>query len=208
MNKPLNALLSGLLFSSLVSPMIVLTSFVSVAEAEEHNRDPAGLRSSSKSEPMTGEDSSPVIIPVIPPRSEVPNVQENVNEGNANEESANEDNALTPENAAEFETDVPLPPQSPIEPASPIEPISTDITPDVVLLGQPDNAPFVVVIPGSREERLDRLQQIVPNAFLTDSRRGRYIQAGAFSSRSDAESLSSFLRHQGFDARVVYFRSR
>jgi len=202
LNKPLNALLSGLLFSSLVSPMIVLTSFVSVAEADKHNRDPVGLESSSKSEPMTGEDSSPVIIPVIPPRSEVPNVQENVNEGNANEERANEDNELTPENAAEFETDVPLPPQSPIEP------ISTDITPDVVLLGQPDNAPFVVVIPGSREERLDRLQQIVPNAFLTDSRRGRYIQAGAFSSRSDAESLSSFLRHQGFDARVVYFRSR
>ena len=66
----------------------------------------------------------------------------------------------------------------------------------------------MVAIPGSREERLDRVQEIIPQAFLTDSRRGRYIQAGAFSTRSEAEALSCQLRYRGFDARVVYFRVR
>lgn len=79
---------------------------------------------------------------------------------------------------------------------------------NVIILGQPESAPYVVAIPGSREELLDRVQETVPQAFLTDSRRGRYVQAGAFPTRSEAEALSCQLRHQGFDARVVYFRVR
>jgi cell division protein FtsN len=79
---------------------------------------------------------------------------------------------------------------------------------NVIILGQPESAPYVVAIPGSRDELLDRVQERVPQAFLTDSRRGRYVQAGAFSTRSEAEALSCQLRHQGFDARVVYFRVR
>ena len=78
----------------------------------------------------------------------------------------------------------------------------------IITLGQLQETPFVVAIPGSREDRLDRVQETIPQAFLTDSRRGRYIQAGAFSTRSDAEVLSRQLRYRGFDARVVYFRVR
>lgn len=77
-----------------------------------------------------------------------------------------------------------------------------------IILGQPAEAPYVVAVPGSRDELLDRVQAIVPQAFLTDSRRGRYVQAGAFPTRSQAEALSCQLRHQGLDARVVYFRVR
>ncbi len=87
--------------------------------------------------------------------------------------------------------------------------LETESSPEtIIILGQPRETAYVVAIPGSREHLLDRVQDSVPQAFITDSRRGRYIQAGAFSSRSDAEALSCQLRHQGFDARVVYFRVR
>lgn len=76
------------------------------------------------------------------------------------------------------------------------------------ILGQPREAPYVVAIPRPTDDLLDRVQESVESAFITDSRRGRYIQAGAFPRRSDAEALSCQLRREGFDARVVYFRVR
>jgi cell division protein FtsN len=72
----------------------------------------------------------------------------------------------------------------------------------------PNNSPYVVAIPARRDDLLDEVQEIVPTASLNESRRGQYIQAGAFPRRSLAEDLSRELRKQGFDARVVYFRAR
>ncbi|NES73056.1 MAG: peptidoglycan-binding protein [Okeania sp. SIO2D1] len=67
--------------------------------------------------------------------------------------------------------------------------------------------PYVVVIPGSNQEleaRVNETLQTPPEAFLADSRRGKYVHAGAFQNRAMAESRSYFLRAQGFDARVAY----
>lgn len=83
-----------------------------------------------------------------------------------------------------------------------------DATENVILLGQPEDAPYVVVIPGGEEALLDRVQAYYPRAFLTDSRLGRYVQAGAFSTYSEAVELNDQLRAVGFDARVVYLRVR
>jgi cell division septation protein DedD len=77
-----------------------------------------------------------------------------------------------------------------------------------ILLGQPDDSPYVVAIPARRDGLLEQVQDSIPTAFLTNSRRGQYIQVGAFPRRSLAEELSGDLRDQGFDARVVYFPVR
>jgi cell division protein FtsN len=46
---------------------------------------------------------------------------------------------------------------------------------------------------------------LVPRAIPGTSKLGNYVNAGAFSQRGDAESLSKQLRDRGFDARVEYF---
>jgi hypothetical protein len=74
-----------------------------------------------------------------------------------------------------------------------------------IVLGQPRNAPYIVAIPGADVATLLRVQRYIPTAFITDSRYGSYIQAGAFSDRAPAEERSRGLRGLGFDARVAYF---
>lgn len=64
---------------------------------------------------------------------------------------------------------------------------------------------YVVVIPMFSNDTLNRIQQLVPRAIPGTSKLGNYVNAGAFSQRGDAESLSKQLRDRGFDARVEYF---
>ena len=67
--------------------------------------------------------------------------------------------------------------------------------------------PYVVVVPFQNENTLEQVRAIVGrNATLGEAKQGRYINAGAFESRSRAESRSALLRSRGLDARVTYFR--
>lgn len=75
---------------------------------------------------------------------------------------------------------------------------------DVIVLGQPQNFPYVVVIPGDEFELLREVQEVVPTAFMTSSRRGRYIYTASFPKRRPADALNAQLRHLGFDAQVTY----
>jgi cell division protein FtsN len=77
-----------------------------------------------------------------------------------------------------------------------------------IILGQPQETPYVVVIPGSDFTMLEQIQKYAPLAFLSNSRMGSYIQAGAYTDRSAAEVLNRALRQQGWDARVVYMPVR
>ncbi|BAZ04241.1 peptidoglycan-binding protein [Calothrix sp. NIES-3974] len=63
---------------------------------------------------------------------------------------------------------------------------------------------YVVAIPIRANDTLERVRQFVPQAQLDKSRRGDFVNAGAFSNRSDAERLTRQLRDRGFDARVEY----
>jgi len=70
---------------------------------------------------------------------------------------------------------------------------------------------YIVVVPGRGETlrrnvtlSLDQLNPALPTAFQADSRRGKFISAGAYNDRSYAESVSEWLRYRGFDARVEY----
>jgi peptidoglycan hydrolase-like protein with peptidoglycan-binding domain len=64
---------------------------------------------------------------------------------------------------------------------------------------------YVVVVPISTNDTLNKVRQYVPNAFQADSRLGAYVNAGQFPNRNQAEDLSKYLRSQGLDARVEYF---
>lgn len=65
---------------------------------------------------------------------------------------------------------------------------------------------YVVVIPIYNGDTLSRVQRYVSRAFTADSGRGKFVNAGSYADRNDAESLSHRLRSQGLDARVAYFR--
>lgn len=82
-------------------------------------------------------------------------------------------------------------------------PVSTSDAP-IIILGQPCNQPYIVVIPTRDPDLLDQVQVYAPAAFLTESRLGPYIQADSAPTRGIAEAWSRRLRRQGFDARVVY----
>jgi len=70
---------------------------------------------------------------------------------------------------------------------------------------RPNNNRYVVVVPIYNNDTLNIVRQYVPNAFPAESRLGNYVNAGAFSDRTEAEQRSRELRSRGLDARVDYF---
>ncbi|HAN44994.1 MAG TPA: hypothetical protein DCQ32_00360 [Cyanobacteria bacterium UBA8156] len=52
---------------------------------------------------------------------------------------------------------------------------------------------------------LEQVQRHIPTARLVDSRRGRYVLAGAYGDRNSAEATAFFLRSLGLDGRVAFF---
>lgn len=66
------------------------------------------------------------------------------------------------------------------------------------------NNPYRVIVPISSNDTLSKVQQYIPNAVTQQSNLGDYVNAGAFSDRTQAETLSKKLRSYGLDARVKY----
>ena len=66
------------------------------------------------------------------------------------------------------------------------------------------NNPYRVIIPISNNDTLSKVQQYIPNAVAEQSNLGDYVNAGAFSDRAQAETLTKKLRSLGLDARVKY----
>ena len=87
--------------------------------------------------------------------------------------------------------------------------ITTETTPGYPPVTPPvssrSNNRYVVVIPVTGNDTLNRVRQLLPQAVQATSGRGDYVNAGAFSERSDAEKLSRQLLDRGFDARVQFF---
>ncbi|BDA67940.1 hypothetical protein RIVM261_025530 [Rivularia sp. IAM M-261] len=82
--------------------------------------------------------------------------------------------------------------------------LSNNTTPPAVQRPERSNR-YVVVIPIFANDTLNRVRQVLPQAFAAKSGLGDYVNAGSFNERSDAERLSDQLRDRGFDARVEYF---
>ena len=66
------------------------------------------------------------------------------------------------------------------------------------------NNPYRVIVPISNNDTLSKVRQYIPNAVTEQSNLGDYVNAGAFSDRAQAETLSKMLRSYGLDARVKY----
>ncbi|MBE8966638.1 peptidoglycan-binding protein [Nostocales cyanobacterium LEGE 12452] len=66
------------------------------------------------------------------------------------------------------------------------------------------NNPYRVIIPISSNDTLSKVQQYIPTAVAEQSGLGDYVNAGAFSDRAQAETLTKRLRSLGLDARVKY----
>ena len=163
---------------------------------------PALLMGGIALEPETPDESLPV--------TEIPTTASTMDEGTGDGMMANPPNRPAMESTGGTPVSIP---SDVVESPATSDPSLVPLLPDAedeeaIMLGQPQDSPYVVVIPGSRDELLDRVQAIVPTAFITDSRRGWYINAGSFNRRTDAEVVSTVLRHQGLDARVVYLRVR
>lgn len=69
------------------------------------------------------------------------------------------------------------------------------------------SGPYQVVIPGNDEDDLSRARQVVGGAEISsDSRRGEYIDAGGYATRSDADNVARQLQDRNLDARVDFRR--
>ncbi|MEM9903737.1 MAG: SPOR domain-containing protein [Cyanobacteria bacterium P01_D01_bin.44] len=77
----------------------------------------------------------------------------------------------------------------------------------VIRIGNFSEQPYLVVLPGADETDLELIRPCITDAYLTRSRLGRYLQAGAFANRSDAEHLARTLRNSGFRGRVIHRHS-
>ena len=64
---------------------------------------------------------------------------------------------------------------------------------------------YVVVIPLRNRDIYNQVLQLVPGARVEESRLGKYVNAGEFNQRLEAQTQSQLLRDRGFDARVEYF---
>ncbi|MEM9922165.1 MAG: peptidoglycan-binding protein [Cyanobacteria bacterium P01_D01_bin.50] len=64
---------------------------------------------------------------------------------------------------------------------------------------------YVVVIPLRDPDIYDRVLQVLPSARVEESRLGRYVNAGEYNERIEAQRRSELLRQRDFDARVEYF---
>lgn len=76
--------------------------------------------------------------------------------------------------------------------------------PQVAAAPEETGFPYVVAVPVKTGATLAEVRQAGANAFLAGSKRGTYIQAGAYTSREDAERATQILRDRRLDARVVY----
>jgi peptidoglycan hydrolase-like protein with peptidoglycan-binding domain len=66
------------------------------------------------------------------------------------------------------------------------------------------NNPYRVIVPISSNDTLSKVQQYIPSAITEQSNLGDYVNAGAFSDRTQAETLTKMLRSYGLDARVKF----
>lgn len=77
--------------------------------------------------------------------------------------------------------------------------------------GGGQRGPYVVAVPGGDIAQLNQVQRATncpyintTNPYIQSDSRGNFINAGSFTNRSAANTLSGCLRNQGFDARVIY----
>ncbi|AFY55301.1 putative peptidoglycan-binding domain-containing protein [Rivularia sp. PCC 7116] len=69
-------------------------------------------------------------------------------------------------------------------------------------LGKSENR-YAVVIPVTSQYTLDEVRRIVPDAYIRNSKLGKYVQVGEFQYPEGAQKYSQYLRDRGFNARAI-----
>ena len=77
---------------------------------------------------------------------------------------------------------------------------------NVIVIGHQPNRPYRVAITRASDATFARIRACVPDAYLTRSRVGRYIQVASFNKRRDAEAIYRILQRYGYSARLFYLR--
>ncbi len=77
---------------------------------------------------------------------------------------------------------------------------------NVIVIGRQPDRPYQVVVTMASEATFAEIRACVPDAYLTRSRIGRYIQVASFSNRQDAETIHRILLRYGYPARLFYHR--
>ncbi|MBV6624221.1 MAG: peptidoglycan-binding protein [Rivularia sp. (in: Bacteria)] len=62
---------------------------------------------------------------------------------------------------------------------------------------------YAVVIPATSPYTLDEVRRIVPDAYIRNSKLGKYVQVGEFQYLEGAQKYSQYLRDRGFNAGVI-----
>ncbi|MEO1561098.1 MAG: peptidoglycan-binding protein [Cyanobacteria bacterium J06632_19] len=69
-------------------------------------------------------------------------------------------------------------------------------------LGKSENR-YAVLIPVTSPYTLDEVRRIVPDAYIRNSKLGKYVQVGEFQYSEGAQKYSQYLRERGFNTRVI-----
>lgn len=77
------------------------------------------------------------------------------------------------------------------------------VTPPIGIIPPSVGGPYVAAVPGG-QATLFQVRQVIPNAQLDRAREGSFVNAGSFPTHDGAQSVTSFLRASGFDARVIH----
>ena len=85
---------------------------------------------------------------------------------------------------------------------------NTQISGDVIVIGEQRDRPYKVIVVSDEALVRDRIQACVLDAFETRSELGDFIRVGSFTRRGDAEALRRILQRAGYDARVTYRRAQ
>ncbi|MEA5466049.1 hypothetical protein [Leptothoe sp. PORK10 BA2] len=75
-----------------------------------------------------------------------------------------------------------------------------------VVIGQVESRPYVVLLTHDFQDNLPAIRACIPDAFLTSSRLGSYIQIASFSNYRDARNLANQINNSlDVNVRVIHY---
>ncbi|MEO0539392.1 MAG: hypothetical protein AAFZ80_00855 [Cyanobacteria bacterium P01_A01_bin.105] len=84
--------------------------------------------------------------------------------------------------------------------------LNTERLDDIVHIGALPWRPYRVILPYPEADVIGSVRTCVPDAYLSQSRLGPFIQVGSFTTRSEAEGVHRQFRQAGYSTRVIHRR--
>ncbi|MEL6326903.1 MAG: hypothetical protein AAFQ61_08370 [Cyanobacteria bacterium J06626_23] len=84
--------------------------------------------------------------------------------------------------------------------------LNTEQRDEVIHIGALPWRPYLVILPGADAEQLTEVRACVPDAYLSQSRLGPFVQVGSFTTRAEAEVIHRQFQRVGYDTRLIHRR--